>query len=121
MAQKIRIHGENPRGLLEYIDELVADFERHNQHKGGKGDDLQQELQLWGSKFGSYDRGDVRLYLRRTGISKTGTYQWDTLARLMADEVNFIQSGYMARFLLCSIPDAPDRKLDLLSPIKKRD
>jgi hypothetical protein len=116
MAQKIRIHGENPRGLLEYIDELVADFERHNQHKGGKGDDLQQELQLWGSKFGSYDRGDVRLYLRRTAISKTGTYQWDTLARLMADEVNFIQSGYMARFLLCSIVDAPDRKLDLLSP-----
>jgi len=116
MAQKIRIHGENPRGLLEYIDELVADFERHNQHKSGKGDDLQQELQLWGGKFGSYDRSDVRLYLRRTGISKTGTYQWDTLARLMADDVNFIQSGYMARFLLCSIVDAPDRKLDLLSP-----
>jgi hypothetical protein len=116
MAQKIRIHGENPRGLLEYIDELVADFDRHNQHKGGKGDDLQQELQLWGSKFGSYDRGDVRLYLRRTAISKTGTYQWDTLARLMGDEVNFIQSGYMARFLLCSIVDAPDRKLDLMTP-----
>jgi hypothetical protein len=34
----------------------------------------------------------------------------------MADEVNFVASGYLARFLLCSIPDAPDRKLDLLSP-----
>jgi hypothetical protein len=116
MAQKIRIHAENPRGLVEYIDELTGDFERHNQHSGGKGDDLRQELGIWNGEFGAYDRGDVRLYLRRTGISKTGTYQWDLLARLMADEVNFIASGYLARFLLCSIPDAPDRKLDLLSP-----
>lgn len=116
MAQKIRIHAENPRGLVEYIDELTGDFERHNQHSGGKGDDLRQELGIWNGEFGAYDRGDVRLYLRRTGISKTGTYQWDLLARLMADEVNFVASGYLARFLLCSIPDAPDRKLDLLSP-----
>jgi uncharacterized membrane protein YgcG len=116
MAQKIRIHAENPRGLVEYIDELTGDFERHNQHSGGKGDDLRQELGIWNGEFGSYDRGDVRLYLRRTGISKTGTYQWDLLGRLMADEVNFVASGYLARFLLCSIPDAPDRKLDLLSP-----
>ena len=116
MAQKIRIHSENPRGLIEYIDELTGDFERHNQHSSGKGDDLRQELGIWNGEFGAYDRGDVRLYLRRTGISKTGTYQWDLLARLMADEVNFVASGYLARFLLCSIPDAPDRKLDLLSP-----
>jgi hypothetical protein len=116
MAQKIRIHAENPHGLIEYIDELTGDFERHNQHSGGKGDDLRQELGIWNGEFGAYDRGDVRLYLRRTGISKTGTYQWDLLAQLMADQVNFISSGYLARFLLCSIPDAPDRKLDLLSP-----
>jgi hypothetical protein len=116
MAQKIRIHAENPRGLVEYIDELTGDFERHNQHSSGKGDDLRQELGIWNGKFGSYDRGDVRLYLRRTGLSKTGTYQWDLLGKLMADEVNFVASGYLARFLLCSIPDAPDRKLDLLSP-----
>jgi hypothetical protein len=116
MAQKIRIHSENPRGLIEYIDELTGDFERHNQHSSGKGDDLRQELGIWNGEFGAYDRGDVRLYLRRTGISKTGTYQWDLLGRLMADEVNFVASGYLARFLLCSIPDAPDRKLDLLSP-----
>ncbi len=116
MAQKIRLHAENPRGLVEYIDELTGDFERHNQHNGGKGDDLRHELAIWNGELGAYDRGDARLYLRRTGISKTGTYQWDLLARLMADEVNFVSSGYLARFLLCSIPDAPDRKLDLLSP-----
>ncbi len=41
-STKIRIHAENPRGLLEYIDELVADYQRLNQYKGGgKGDDLQ--------------------------------------------------------------------------------
>jgi hypothetical protein len=115
-AQKIRVHAENPRGLLEYIDELTGDFERHNQHSGGKGDDLRQELGLFNGKFGAYDRGDARLYLRRVAISKTGTYQWDTLARLMVDQVDFIASGYLARFLLCSIVDAPERKLDLFSP-----
>jgi len=34
----------------------------------------------------------------------------------MSDEVNFIASGYSARFLYCSILDAPPRYLDLLSP-----
>jgi len=63
----------------------------------------------------AYDRGDVRLYLRRVAFNKTGTYQWDTLARLMSDQVDFISSGYLARFLLCSIVDAPERKLDLFS------
>jgi len=64
----------------------------------------------------SYDRHDVQLFLKHTGFSKTGTYRWDTLARLMADEVNFIASGYSARFLYCSILDAPSRYLNLLSP-----
>ena len=58
----------------------------------------------------------ISLFLKRTALSKTGTYQWDTLARLMADDVNFIGSGYSARFLYCSITDAPPRYLDLLSP-----
>jgi hypothetical protein len=114
-AQKIRIHNENPRGLIEYLDELTADYERLNQFNGGKGADLRHELGLFNGKFGAYDRGDVRLYLRRVAFSKTGTYQWDTLSALMSDQVDFIASGYLARFLLCSIVDAPERKLDLFS------
>lgn len=114
-STKIRIHSENQRGLLEYIDELVADYQRLNQYKSGKGDDLQLELSFWNGAGGNYDRSDARLFLLRTALSKTGTYQWDTLARLMADEVNFIASGYSARFLYCSILDAPARYLDLLS------
>ncbi|NJO93136.1 MAG: DUF3987 domain-containing protein [Hydrococcus sp. RM1_1_31] len=110
---KIRIHSENPRGLLEYLDELVSDYTRLNQYKRGVGDDLQQELTFFNGDNNNYDRGDVRLLLKRTGFSKTGTYQWDTLARLMEDEVNFVASGYSARFLLCSILDAPIRYLDL--------
>ncbi len=77
-STKIRIHDENPRGLLEYIDELVADYQRLNQYKNGKGDDLQLELSFWNGSSANYDRSDVRLYLARTGFSKTGTYQWDT-------------------------------------------
>jgi len=114
-STKIRIHDENPRGLLEYIDELVADYQRLNQYKNGKGDDLQLELSFWNGSSANYDRSDVRLYLARTGFSKTGTYQWDTLARSMADDVNFIASGYSSRFLYCSVLDAPARYLDLLS------
>ncbi|WP_250126635.1 DUF3987 domain-containing protein [Chroococcidiopsis sp. CCMEE 29] len=114
-STKIRIHSENPRGLLEYLDELVADYQRLNQYKSGKGDDLQLELSFWNGSGCNYDRHDARLFLKRTAFSKTGTYQWDTLARLMADEVSFIASGYSARFLYCSIVDAPPRYLDLLS------
>ncbi|PSB28837.1 DUF3987 domain-containing protein [Chlorogloea sp. CCALA 695] len=116
-STKIRIHQENPRGLLEYIDELVADYQRLNQYKGGgKGDDLQLELSFFNGTAINYDRHDARLFLSRTAFSKTGTYQWDTLARLMGDDVNFISSGYSARFLYCSILDAPPRYLDLLTP-----
>ncbi|MDZ4877830.1 MAG: hypothetical protein CLLPBCKN_007265 [Chroococcidiopsis cubana SAG 39.79] len=115
-STKIRIHDENPRGLLEYIDELVADYQRLNQYKSGKGDDLQLELSFWNGSGGNFDRHDARLFLKRVALSKTGTYQWDTLARLMAtDEVNFIASGYSSRFLYCSIADAPARFLNLLS------
>ncbi|MDV2996841.1 MAG: hypothetical protein N4J56_006546 [Chroococcidiopsis sp. SAG 2025] len=115
-STKIRIHDENPRGLLEYIDELVADYQRLNQYKSGKGDDLQLELSFWNGSGGNFDRHDARLFLKRVALSKTGTYQWDTLARLMgADEVNFIASGYSSRFLYCSMVDAPARFLDLLS------
>ena len=114
-STKIRIHDENPRGLLEYIDELVADYQRLNQYKSGKGDDLQLELSFWNGAGCNYDRSDARLFLKRTAFSKTGTYQWDTLARLMEDEVNFTASGYAARFLYCSILDAPPRYLNLLS------
>ncbi|MGK7947281.1 MAG: DUF3987 domain-containing protein [Xenococcaceae cyanobacterium] len=112
---KIRLHAENKRGLLEYIDELVSDFNRLNQYTRGKGDDLQTELGLFNGSSVNYDRSDAKLFLPRTGISKTGTYQWDTLARLMADEVNFTSSGYASRFLLCSIPDAPPRFLNLFN------
>ena len=112
---KIRLHAENKRGLLEYIDELVSDFNRLNQYTRGKGDDLQTELGLFNGSSVNYDRSDAKLFLARTGISKTGTYQWETLARLMADEVNFTASGYASRFLLCSIPDAPPRLLNLFN------
>lgn len=115
-STKIRLHGDNPRGLLEYIDELVADYSRLNQYKNGKGDDLQLELSFWNGASANYDRHDAQIFLKRTAFSKTGTYQWDTLARLMCDETNFIASGYSARFLYCSVLDAPPRYLNLLSP-----
>ncbi|WP_048751573.1 DUF3987 domain-containing protein, partial [Crocosphaera watsonii] len=105
---KIRIHGENKDGFLEYVDELASDYRRLNQFKKGQGDDKEQELSLFNGGHISYDRSDIRLFLRQTAISKTGSIQWGTLAQLMSD-ASFIESGYMARFLLCSIGDAPPR------------
>ncbi|MGK7956699.1 MAG: DUF3987 domain-containing protein, partial [Crocosphaera sp.] len=113
LSMKIRIHGENKRGLLEYIDELASDYRRLNQFKKGQGDDREQELALFNGSHISYDRSDTRLFIKRTGISKTGSIQWDTLAQLMS-EPSFVESGYMARFLLCSIGEAPPRLLNLL-------
>ncbi len=114
LSMKIRIHGENKRGLLEYDDELSSDYRRHNQFKKGQGDDREQELALFNGSHISYDRSDKQLFMKRTGISKTGSIQWDTLAQLMS-EPSFVESGYMARFLLCSIGEAPPRLLNLLS------
>ncbi|MEL4896122.1 DUF3987 domain-containing protein, partial [Crocosphaera sp. Alani8] len=113
ITTKMRIHGENTRGLLEYMDELSSDFRRLNQYKkGGVGDDKEQELSFFNGSSISYDRSDSRLFLDKTALSKTGTIQWDTLSKLM-DNSGFIESGYMARFLLCSIGNAPKRYLDL--------
>jgi hypothetical protein len=67
-STKIRIHEENPRGLVEYLDELVADYQRLNQYKSGKGDDLQLELSFWNGAGGNYDRQDARLFLGRTAL-----------------------------------------------------
>ncbi|EAZ89146.1 DUF3987 domain-containing protein [Crocosphaera chwakensis] len=114
LSTKVRIHAENKRGLLEYIDELASDYRRLNQFKKGQGDDREQELALFNGGHVSYDRSDTRLFIRRTALSKTGSIQWDTLAQLMNNE-GFVESGYMARFLLCSIGEAPPRLLNLLS------
>jgi len=99
--------------LLEYIDELVADY-LLNQYKAGKGDDLQLELGFWNGAAVATTATMFNFSSSTPGSSKTGTYRWDTLARLMADEVNFIASGYSASSL--SILDAPSRYLNLLSP-----
>jgi hypothetical protein len=114
LPTKIRIHGENKRGMLEYNDELASDYRRLNQYKKGQGDDKENELSFFNGSPINYDRSDARLFLKRTGLSKTGSIQWDTLAQLMKDP-GFIESGYMARFLFCSIGEAPSRYLDLFN------
>jgi hypothetical protein len=114
ISTKIRIIGQSRGATLEYIDELLSDTSRLNQYKGGgKGDDLQQELEFWNGGSCIYDRLDAHIFIEKTAISKTGTYQWDTLAELMRNKTQFIYSGYLSRFLFCSIVDAPPRILDL--------
>ena len=112
---KIRIHYENPRGMLEHIDELASDYNRLNQYKKGKGDDLQVELEFYNGSNLSFDRTDSKLFLERTGISKTGTHQWDNITRMIEENPEFIDTGYYSRFLFVSVVDAPKRHLDLFN------
>ena len=112
---KMRLHHENKRGFLEHIDELASDYNRLNQYKRGKGDDLQVELELFNGGNLSFDRSDSKLFLNRTGISKTGNHQWDNLSRLIEDNPEFIDTGYASRFLFCSVVDSPLRYLDLFN------
>lgn len=47
---------DNPRGFLLYRDEIAGWLEAMNQYKGGKGDDRQFWLEVWGGSYVKVDR-----------------------------------------------------------------
>lgn len=105
-----RIHGENPRGLLYYRDELAANTKARNQYRGGHGADEEAELDQWNGSAILYDRAEKSVCLPRSAISRTGGYQWEVLAQLMNDHSDF--NGNFARWLFCAAK-APKRYLHL--------
>jgi hypothetical protein len=101
----VRIHEENPTGLLNVVDELAGYFKRMNKFaRNGNGDDLQRDLELYNGK--SYEKtradDDYDIYLEKTAISATGTIQWHTLENLGIDDDDD-GSGSLARWLFCAI------------------
>lgn len=105
-----RIHGENPRGLLYYRDELVGMHKSRNLYRGGVGADEEAELDQHNGSAIIYDRGDKSVCLGSSGISRTGSIQWEVLASLMGDHGDF--NGQFARWLFCATK-APKRYLRL--------
>ncbi len=106
-----RIHGENPRGILYYRDELAGNIKARNQYRGGKGADEEAELDQWNGSAILYDRAEKSVCLPRSGISRTGGYQWEILANLMGDHKDF--NGGFARWLFCAAK-TPPRYLNLM-------
>lgn len=105
------IHGENPRGLLYYRDELAANTKARNQYRGGHGADEEAELDQWNGSAILYDRAEKSVCLPRSAVSRTGGYQWEVLANLMGDHNDF--NGSFARWLFCAAK-TPLRYLRLL-------
>ncbi|MBD1919541.1 DUF3987 domain-containing protein [Microcoleus sp. FACHB-831] len=106
-----RIHGQNPRGLLYYRDELAANTKARNQYRGGHGADEEAELDQWNGGAILYDRAEKSVCLPRSAISRTGGYQWEVLGKLMGDHKDF--NGNFARWLFCAAK-TPLRYLRLL-------
>ena len=105
-----RIHGENPRGILYYRDELVGMHKSRNVYRGGVGADEEAELDQHNGSAIIYDRADKSVCLAHSAVSRTGSIQWEVLAAIMGDHRDF--NGQFARWLFCSAK-TPRRYLKL--------
>lgn len=106
-----RIHGENPRGILYYRDEVVGLFKTRNQYRGGLGADEEQELDQFNGSAIIYDRSEKSVCLPKSAISRTGSIQWEVLAAIMGDHNDY--NGSFARWLFCAAK-SPKRYLRLV-------
>ncbi len=105
-----RIHGENPRGLLYYRDELAGAIKVRNQYRRGYGADEEVELDQWNGAAVLVDRADKSVCLPKSAVCRTGSIQWEVLGELMGDHRDF--NGAWSRWLFCAA-DAPTRYLDI--------
>jgi hypothetical protein len=114
IESRIKIHAENPRGILLYRDEWSAHITGRNKYRKGVGDDAENELSEFNGTSLSKDVVDSEkcLYLERSAISRTGSTQPETLKRLMADHED--STGEFARWLFC-MAECPAAYLDLMN------
>jgi Protein of unknown function (DUF3987) len=105
-----RIHGENPRGLLYYRDELAGAIKVRNQYRRGYGADEEIELDQWNGAAVLMDRAEKSVCLPKSAICRTGAIQWEVLGDLMGDHRDF--NGAWSRWLFCAA-DAPIRYLTI--------
>jgi hypothetical protein len=100
-----RIHGQNPRGILVYRDELAGDFKSDNMYRNGKGADIETKLDHFNAGAIVVDRKEREIILERSAISRTGSIQWDVIQSLMGDHDD--SAGVFARWIFDCAESAP--------------
>ncbi|MBD2364778.1 DUF3987 domain-containing protein [Anabaena minutissima FACHB-250] len=106
---RIKIHAENPKGLLNFRDEWSAFINGRNKYRKGSGDDLEQDLSEFNGDVLSKDlvKSEEGIYLERSAISRTGNTQPEMLRKLQSQN-NFEDfQGEFSRWLFCLIQSAP--------------
>ncbi|HLO85363.1 MAG TPA: DUF3987 domain-containing protein, partial [Nostocaceae cyanobacterium] len=111
---RIKIHAENPRGLLCYTDEWSGFINSRNMYRGGKGNDLELDLSEFNGDAVIKDTASERLFLGKSAISRTGGTQPDTLKNFLAKQNFEDGQGEFARWLFCLVPSKAGY-LDLFS------
>jgi DNA polymerase III epsilon subunit-like protein len=104
---RIRVHLDNPDGLLDYTDELIGRFNRQNQYRNGNGDDAQNDLSEFNGGSLTRDKVGSSDYLPKSGISCTGSIQWGALQKLQEKLGPDDDAGSLARWLFCAVPIPP--------------
>ncbi|BAY66916.1 hypothetical protein NIES22_70600 (plasmid) [Calothrix brevissima NIES-22] len=119
---RMKIHGENPRGLLYYRDEWSGFITGRNKYRGGKGDDAQLDLSEFNGEALFKDGVDSEkcIFLKRSAISRTGNTQPDTLKDLQSQGNFEDHTGEFARWLFC-LKDNPLPYINLSSDTDEDD
>ncbi|PHJ60257.1 hypothetical protein VF14_11530 [Nostoc linckia z18] len=101
---RIKIHTENPRGLLNYRDEWSSFINGRNKYRNGKGDDLELDLSEFNGAGIFKDTTSDNLFIERSAISRTGNTQPETLQKFLAQQDFEDYTGEFARWLFCLVP-----------------
>jgi hypothetical protein len=103
-----KILSNNPEGMVLKLDELSGLVNGLNQYKGGKGDDLEFYLSMWGNVTYKSNRAkdDEPLILPDPFLSIIGNIPPDLLPKLKS---NGVEDGFVDRFLI-SYPDDHKKK-----------
>lgn len=101
---RIKIHAENPRGLLNYRDEWSSFINGRNKYRNGKGDDLEIDLSEFNGGSILKDTSSESLFLKQSAISRTGNTQPETLSKFLGQQSFSDYTGEFARWLFCLVP-----------------
>ncbi|WP_414545305.1 DUF3987 domain-containing protein [Nostoc sp. CCY0012] len=100
---RMKIHGENPRGILYWRDEWAGYITGLNKYRGGKGDDSQLDLSEFNGDalFKDVVDSEKCIYLERSAISRTGNTQPEILKQFQSRQNFADHAGEFARWLFC--------------------
>lgn len=101
---RIKVHSENPRGLLNYRDEWSSFINGRNKYRNGKGDDLELDLSEFNGGAILKDNSNESFFIEQSAISRTGNTQPETLNKFLAAQDFEDYTGEFARWLFCLVP-----------------